>query len=112
MMGRVYRYEAQCQRYAIIVSLYSILRVVIVRERSSFPDEASRRVLYFFWPPETASEMDWPAFWRVSWAEPSMLEPWFWAESPPERVESPTFWVADLSPSVVVLAGDQRWVRE
>jgi hypothetical protein len=110
MMGRVYRYEAQCQRYVPPSYPYVSLRVVIVRERSSLPE--SKRVLHFFWLPETASEMDWPAFWRVSWAEPSMLEPWFWAESPPERVESPTFWVADLSPSVVVLAGDQRWVRE
>jgi hypothetical protein len=42
---------------------------------------------------------DWLASLRPFWAESRMPPPSFWAESPPERVVSPTFWVEDFWPS-------------
>lgn len=49
--------------------------------------------------PERVSETDWAALPRTFWASARMPWPWFEASSVPERVESPSFWVADLSPS-------------
>jgi hypothetical protein len=59
--------------------------------------------VYFFCWPEMVSWTDWAALPRDSWALASMPLPWFEASSPPERVESPSFWVADLSPSMKML---------
>jgi hypothetical protein len=65
--------------------------------------EEEEEAVYFFWPvaPLRVSETAWPASLSPLEALSRMLPPCFWAESPPERVESPSFWVADLSPSVI-----------
>ena len=65
-------------------------------------------VVYFLLPVAwlKVSVTAWPALERPCWADSIMPPPSFWAESPPERVESPSFWVADLSPSVMVLVAD------
>ena len=71
--------------------------------------EGAEEDIYFL-PPPTASETAWPALARPCWADSSMEPPSFWAESPPERAESPTFWVVDFWPSVTRLAWS--WRRE
>jgi hypothetical protein len=62
--------------------------------------------VYFFWPvaPLRVSETAWPALLRPCVALSRMPPPSFWALSPPERVESPSFWVVDFWPSARRLA--------
>jgi hypothetical protein len=56
----------------------------------------------------------WPALLRPCDAESRIPPPCFWAESPPLRVESPSFWVVDLLPSgvVLVVAMVKEWERK
>jgi hypothetical protein len=87
-------------------------KVVHSQGRKKRKEEA----VYFFWPvaPLRVSETAWPALLRPCWALSRTLPPSFWALSPPERVESPSFWVVDFWPSVrwlVVPRQKGRWSR-
>lgn len=80
----------------------------IYHRRSFILRVEEEETVYFFWPVALlkVSVTAWPALLRPCEAESTRPPPSFWAESPPERVESPTFWVADLLPSKEVLVDE------
>ena len=70
-----------------------------------------KQAVYFLLPVALlkVSVTAWPALLRPCWAESRIPLPWFCALSPPERVESPSFWVVDFWPSVVELEMKESW---
>jgi hypothetical protein len=75
----------------------------------SFSGTDHEEAVYFLLPVALlrVSVTAWPALLRLSWAEPRIPLPSFWALSPPERVESPSFWVVDFWPSALELETEE-----